>query len=76
MRRRSIPLAPTIIGVILGPMAEQQLRRALAIAEGSPVVLVTRPISRALLAAAALLLSAPRITGWWRGQSRRPSSDR
>ncbi len=36
---------PAIIGLILGPMAEQQLRRALAIAEGSPVVLVTRPFS-------------------------------
>ncbi len=35
-------------------MAEQQVRRALAIAEGSPMVLVTRPISSALLAAALL----------------------
>ena len=66
MRCRSIPLAPAIIGVILGPMAEQQLRRALAIAEGSPVVLVTRPISAALLAAALLLLSGPPIVRWWR----------
>jgi len=66
MRCRSIPLAPAIIGVILGPMAEQQLRRALAIAEGSPMVLVTRPISSALLAAALLLLAGPRIVGWWR----------
>jgi TctA family transporter len=37
MRCRSIPLAPAIIGLILGPMVEQQLRRALAIAEGSPM---------------------------------------
>jgi putative tricarboxylic transport membrane protein len=66
MRRHSIPLAPAIIGVILGPMAEQQLRRALAIAEGSPTVLVTRPISSALLAAALLLLIGPRIVAWWR----------
>ena len=66
MRCRSIPLAPAIIGVILGPMAEQQLRRALAIADGSPLVLVTRPISAALLATALLLLAGPRIVGWWR----------
>jgi putative tricarboxylic transport membrane protein len=66
MRCRSIPLAPAIIGVILGPMAEQQLRRALAIAEGSAMVLVTRPISSALLAAALLLLAGPRIVSWWR----------
>ena len=61
MRRRSIPLAPAIIGLILGPMAEQQLRRALAIADGSAMVLVTRPISAALLTAAALLLVGPSI---------------
>jgi putative tricarboxylic transport membrane protein len=72
MRRHSVPLAPAIIGVILGPMAEQQLRRALAIAEGSPAVLMTRPISAALLAAAAAMLVAPALARWWR---RRPSSD-
>ena len=68
MRRRAIPLAPAIIGLILGPMAEQQLRRALAIAEGSPMVLVTRPISATLLAAAALVLAAPAIAGAWRAR--------
>jgi putative tricarboxylic transport membrane protein len=61
MRSRSIPLTPAIIGVILGPMAEQQLRRALAIAEGSPIVLITRPISATLLALALLLLVGPRL---------------
>ena len=66
MRRFSIPLTPAMIGVILGPMAEQQLRRALAIAEGSPIVLVTRPISAALLATAAALLVAPTIVRRWR----------
>ena len=66
MRRFSIPLTPAMIGVILGPMAEQQLRRALAIAEGSPMVLVTRPISAVLLATAAALLVAPTIVRRWR----------
>jgi putative tricarboxylic transport membrane protein len=66
MRCRSIPLAPAIIGLILGPMAEQQLRRALAIAEGSPAVLVTRPISATLLAVAAMLLAGPLILRLWR----------
>ena len=66
MRRRSIPLAPAIIGMILGPMAEQQLRRALAIAEGSPTVFLTRPISAALLATALLLFVAPAFVRRWR----------
>ena len=58
MRCRAIPLAPAIIGVILGPMAEQQLRRALAIAEGSWTVFVTRPISAVVLLIAVSLLVA------------------
>jgi putative tricarboxylic transport membrane protein len=72
MRRHGIPLAPAIIGVILGPLAEQQLRRALAIAEGSPAVFVTRPISAALLAAAALLLLGPPILRRLRGHTHQP----
>jgi putative tricarboxylic transport membrane protein len=66
MRCRAIPLAPAIIGLILGPMAEQQLRRALAIAEGSPAVLVTRPVSAFLLACAAALVAIPPLVKWWR----------
>ncbi|MFO7311963.1 MAG: tripartite tricarboxylate transporter permease, partial [Bacillota bacterium] len=34
MRRCDFPVAPAVIGLILGPLAEQQLRRALAISQG------------------------------------------
>ena len=59
MRRSGVPLAPAVIGLILGPMGEQQLRRALAAAEGSWMVFVTRPISAALLLTAMALASLP-----------------
>jgi putative tricarboxylic transport membrane protein len=65
MRRASIPLAPAIIALILGPMAEQQFRRALAIAEGSAWVFVTRPISATLLGIALALLVAPLVFRSW-----------
>jgi putative tricarboxylic transport membrane protein len=65
MRSKSIPLAPAVIGLILGPMAEQQLRRALAIAEGSPTALLTRPVTATLLVVAAGLLCAPLIARLW-----------
>jgi putative tricarboxylic transport membrane protein len=51
---------------VLGPMAEQQFRRAIAISEGDPSVFVTRPICAALLAAAVLALIAPSLLGRWR----------
>jgi putative tricarboxylic transport membrane protein len=61
MRRYDYPIAPVIIGLILGPLAEQQLRRALAISVGDPIVLVQSPISATLLGIAALALIAPYV---------------
>ena len=59
MRRANVPLAPAIIGLILGPMAEQHLRRALAAAEGSWSIFVTRPISAIVLAIALGVACVP-----------------
>ncbi len=56
MRRVDIPVAPAIIGMILGPMAEQQFRRALAISQGDLSVFVTQPISATLLLLALVAL--------------------
>ena len=48
--------APLLLGFILGPMMEENLRRALLLSRGDWSEFVTRPISAGLLAAAALLL--------------------
>jgi putative tricarboxylic transport membrane protein len=48
--------APLLLGLILGPMMEEYLRRALLISRGDWSVLVTRPMSASLLALAVLLL--------------------
>ena len=48
--------APLLLGFILGPMMEENLRRALLLSRGDWIVFVTRPISAGLLAAALLLL--------------------
>jgi putative tricarboxylic transport membrane protein len=59
MRRFDYPIAPVVIGLILGPVAEQQLRRALAISLGDPLVLVQSPVSATLLAISVIALVAP-----------------
>ena len=64
MRRYGFPVAPAIIGLILGPLAEQQLRRALAISQGDLTVFVTEPLSAALLVIAAAALFGPLIWRW------------
>jgi TctA family transporter len=48
--------APLLLGLILGPMMEEYLRRALLISRGDWSVFVTRPISASLLAVAVVLL--------------------
>jgi len=49
--------APMLLGFVLGPMLEENLRRAMLIARGDPSTFVTRPISAALMALAAILLA-------------------
>jgi len=61
MRRFGYPLAPVVVGLILGPMAEQQLRRALAISQGDALVLVQSPISIVLLLLAAAAVIVPMV---------------
>jgi TctA family transporter len=48
--------APLLLGFILGPMMEENLRRALLLSRGDWSVFVTRPLSGSLLAAALVLL--------------------
>jgi len=48
--------APMILGFVLGPLMEDNLRRAMRISGGDPMIFVNRPISLGLLIAAAILL--------------------
>jgi putative tricarboxylic transport membrane protein len=59
MRRFDFPTAPVIIGMILGPLAEQNFRQAMTISQGDITVLLTRPLSATLLALAAIAVLAP-----------------
>ncbi len=59
MRRHEFPVAPCIIGLILGPLAEAQFRRALSISQGDPSVFVTHPLSAVLLVLAAAVIIVP-----------------
>jgi putative tricarboxylic transport membrane protein len=61
MRRFDFPTAPVIIGMILGPLAETEFRRAMTISNGDWTVFFTQPLSAALLALAAAALLGPRV---------------
>jgi len=59
MRMLGVPVVPCILGLILGPLIEQQLRRSLAISQGDWTVFMTHPISALLLSLAATLVLWP-----------------
>jgi putative tricarboxylic transport membrane protein len=63
MRRYGFTTAPVIVGMILGPLAEEQMRRSLAISQGDPWVFLQRPISGSILALTALSVLGPWV---WR----------
>ncbi|MCP1200560.1 tripartite tricarboxylate transporter permease [Notoacmeibacter sp. MSK16QG-6] len=58
-----VPVLPVILGLILGPMAEEQLSLALAFGQGSVLPFVTRPISGTILLISILSLVLPPILG-------------
>jgi TctA family transporter len=51
-----MPPAPMLLGFVLGPLMEENLRRALLISRGDPTVFVTRPISLGFMIATVLIL--------------------
>jgi len=54
-------VAPVVVGMILGPLAEAQLRNAMSIGEGKWTVFVERPVSVVLLLVIAAVLIIPRV---------------
>jgi putative tricarboxylic transport membrane protein len=71
MRRYDFPVAPVIVGMILGPLCETQFRRALAISQGDLSVFFSHAISAALLGMALAVLLVPPV---WRLMQRRNRS--
>lgn len=67
MRLYDFPTAPVIIGMILGPLAEQEFRRAMTISQGDMLIFLQKPLSLALLVLAVLAMLGPQL---WRLRSR------
>ncbi len=58
------PIAPLVIGVILGPMCDQSLRRALMVSKGSFMPMFTRPVS--LILTIVILLTIISQMKWYK----------
>ena len=65
MRRFDFPAAPAVVGMILGPLAEAQMRNAVAIGEGRWTVFLERPGSLTLMVIVLAVLIVPRLLRRW-----------
>jgi putative tricarboxylic transport membrane protein len=72
MRRYGLPILPLVIGVILGPRAEEQLRTALQLSAGDISGLWSEPVAIAAYTVVVLVLSWPLLT--WVARALRPGS--
>lgn len=61
LRKFGVPMAPLVLGVVLGNMMEQNLRRALSMTDGDVVVLFSSPVSLSLWAAALAVVVVPQV---------------
>jgi putative tricarboxylic transport membrane protein len=76
-KKLDYPLAPLVLALVLGDLAENALRQSLIMSQGSLAVFVSRPIAGAITAVALFFLLMPILTPWWRrlrGTSTAPPS--
>ncbi len=71
LKRMQVPAGPVVLGLLLGPLAEENLARTLAILPTRPFFEVVSPIAIILLALAVLSIVVPAIR-----QARKPVADR
>lgn len=68
LRKQGVPMAPLILGFVLGDLMEQNLRRALSITNGELGILVESPISKGLWICAAAMVIVPPLMRWRSGR--------
>lgn len=72
MRKLDYPLAPLVLALVLGPMAEKALSQSLTMSHGSMAIFVSRPISAVILVLTFVMLFSPLFKKMW--ASRRASA--
>jgi putative tricarboxylic transport membrane protein len=71
LRKLNYPVAPAVLAIVLGPLAERSLRQSLLISQGEFTIFVSRPISATCVALALALMLYPLVLSWRR--RRRPA---
>ncbi len=61
LRKFDYPLAPAVLAIVLGPIAEPTLRQSLLLSSGDPMIFLTRPIAGPITVAALILIFLPAL---------------
>jgi putative tricarboxylic transport membrane protein len=61
MRKFDYPLAPAVLAIVLGPIAEPTLRQSLLLSSGDPMIFFTRPIAGPITVIAIILILLPAL---------------
>ena len=75
MRKLDYPMAPAVLAIVLGPLAEPAMRQSLIISGGSPMIFFERPISGTIMVIAIVLLLLPLVKVAKNLMKRRPPPD-
>jgi putative tricarboxylic transport membrane protein len=59
LRKLNYPVAPAVLAIVLGPLAERSLRQSLLGSQGDPMIFLERPLSATILVAAVALILLP-----------------
>src|SRR6266545_5587896 len=65
-KKLDYPLAPLVLALVLGDLAENALRQSLIMSQGSLAIFMMRPIAGAITAVAIFFFALPALTPWWR----------
>src|SRR5688572_2979448 len=65
-KKLDYPLAPLVLALVLGDLAENALRQSLIMSQGALSIFFNRPISGVIMAVAVFFFLLPVVTTWWR----------
>ena len=69
MRKLNYPVAPAVLAIVLGPLAERSLRQSLLSSQGDVLIFLERPISATCIVIAAALMLYPLFVSWRKRRS-------
>ena len=61
LRKLNYPVAPAVLAIVLGPLAERSLRQSLLGSQGDPMIFIERPISATCMFLALVLVAVPLV---------------